>query len=295
MLDPIPIIFVLTALVGIVILIVRRLPDFREIKELPQPSWAKDLTFKSLLARIWSYLVLVFRQFSKAIFFAKSEFKNSQDLAKHLSKSVRSRFDRRRLEVKEQKYAPPVNENEADFNKDLARAQEMLERGEYMSAEETAINILKEDSAFRPAYEFLGTVYLTRKNWLEAAETYRYLMKQSPANDKYFRALGDAYFGLEDYSEAKTAYHRSLDLYATPEVFVSLGLTYQAMGDYNSATKAFESALDLEPENTQVLMLLAQTFINRQEMQSAQEVLEQILEIEPNNHLARERLMQLKI
>ncbi len=290
MLDPIPIIFVLTALVGVVILVARHLPELREAQINVYPSWARGVTLKSLLGTAARYLALVLRQMYRAILFAKTEVKNSKDLAKHLSHSVRHRFEKRKVEVVEEQ-----EEVKEDLNEKLAKAEALLERGEYLAAEEAAIDILKEDSAFKPAYEFLGEVYLSRKNWLEAVEVFRYLIKQSPTNDKYWRSLADGFIGLEDYAEAKKAYHKALEVYPNPEVFVSLGFAYQALGDHGSSIKAFESALDMEPENTQVLMLLAQALIRRNDKKAAQDVLEQILELEPNNHLAREHLMQLKI
>ena len=290
MLDPIPIIFVLTALVGIVVLVSRHFPEWQAAQANPQPTWAKKVTIKSVTGSVSRHLLFLLRQLYRALLFAKSEFKNSKDLAKHLSESVRYRLERRKVEVVADR------ENQADEQRDrLSKAEKLLEKGDYLAAEESAIGILKEDSTFRPAYEFLGTVYLARKNWLEAVEIHRYLIKQSPSNDKYWRNLGHGLVGLEDYAEAKKAYHKSLEIYPNPEVSVALGLAYQALADYNSAVKAFESALDLEPENTQVLMLLAQCLLHRNEKEAAREVLEQILELEPNNHLARERLMQLKI
>lgn len=290
MLDPIPIIFVLTALVGLVVIVVRHLPELKRADSSnPKPSWAEGFSAKSIVAAVYKNTLYLIKQTGQGLRFAKTEFKNSRDIAHHLSDAVRNKLERKKTLTERE------DVKSEELSDELAEAIELFDKGQYANAEEEAIAILKDDPTYLPAYEFLGQVYMARKNWLEAAEVYRYLIKKSPKNDKYWKALGDSLMGLEDYQEAKRSYHKSLEFYASPEVYVSLGLAYQAFEDFTSSIKAFESALDLEPENIQVLMLLAQNLIRCNEAGAAEEVLEQVLELEPDNVMARERLMQLKV
>jgi tetratricopeptide (TPR) repeat protein len=291
MLNPIPIIFVLVSMVGIIILIANHLPELREDAKLnPEPSWASGSAWKTIRSFVWGGVMSFAGAAGKTISRAKSEVMHPQDIARHLSDSVKTKLIRRREQVAQQEIVVENDEHEDDIDE----AQNYFEQGNLTRAEELAIDLLKRDSGFKPAYELLGKIYTANKNWIEAAEVFRYLIKQVPTNEKYWASLGAALVGLEDYPEAIKAYRRSTDLYPHPEMFVALGLAHQALSDYASAGKALESALDIEPENTQVLLLLAQNFVHRDEPESAEHVLEQILELEPGNHIARERLMQLK-
>ena len=119
-------------------------------------------------------------------------------------------------------------------------------------------------------------------------------MKHTPRNEKYWAFLGHSFAGLEDFSEAVNAYRKSLEIYPRSDIFISLALVHQTLGDYQSAGQALESALDLEPDNIQALMLLAENFFYKEETEAGRQILEQILQIEPGNMVARERLMKLK-
>jgi len=233
------------------------------------------------------------RRVYRALLFAKSEARNSRDIARHFSDGIKSKILRRKEEI-----SIPVKVLEEPEEKNIDEIQEadkLFEQGQYGRAEELAIELLKKDPSARSAYEILGKIYTTNKSYLEAVEVYRFLIKQAPGNEEYWEKLGDNLVGLEDYAEAVKAYRKALGIYAKPEIFVSLGLAYQGLNDHASASKALESALDIEPENTQVMMILAQSYINRGDNDAAESILEQILELEPGNHMARERLMQLKI
>ena len=256
---------------------------------MKHPSWVEGLSFGSILRDLLAKLNQFFKGIFRALLIAKTEVKNSRDIAKHLSQSLRHRFERRRVAVREE------SELEIADSHDLGRAENFYEQGQYVASEEAAIALLKDNPTLIAAYELLGRIYLAKKSYLEAAEVYRYLLKQSPKDDKHWRSLGDTLVGVQDFPEAIKAYRRSLQTYASAETFVSLALAYKALGDEPSAGKALESALDLEPENVQILMLLAENLIRRAEADSAQEVLEQVLAIEPGNMMAREKLMQLKL
>src|SRR3989338_9685168 len=294
MLDPIPIIFVATALVGIIVIAVRHLPEFKEIQGIQErhstisgamsrtSSRIGLFTFGGFLNSLWRKFAFVGRQLYKAVLFAKSEVKNSYDLTRHLSFSVKHRFEKKRIQVQVDK-----NEESAASDADLHKAEALFEQGQHLQAEETIIALLKSQPTFKPTYELLAEVYMARGSFMEAAEVFRYLIKQHQGNEQYWRGLGAALSGLADYKEAIKAYLKSLEVYSNPEIFISLGLAYQALGDNGSAGKAFESALDLDPENTQVLMLLSDNLLSRNEHQAAKGLLEQIIELEPRNAVAR--------
>src|SRR3989338_6869444 len=270
-----------------VILVARHLPEIRQVQSVNvHPSWTGGFKFGAFAWSILRKTGVILRQIQRALLFAKSEFKNSTDIARHLSDTVRHRLERRKIKVKVIEAEPENKQTPSD----LDRASQLLEAGNFTESEEVVITIIKQNPTFKPAYELLCRIYLARRSFAEAAEVYRYLLKGSPKSEKYWQMLGHALVEAKDYRGAVRAYIKSVEYYPNSEVFVALGIAYQANSDYASAGKAFDSALDLDPENTQVLMLLADNLTHRGERESAREVLEQILELEPGNVVARERL-----
>src|SRR5258708_5921498 len=98
------------------------------------------------------------------------------------------------------------------------------------------------------------------------------------------------------YQKAKEAYEKALSINSKiPTRWVNLGLCFEALEDYTKAVKALSSAVQLDKLNVNYLSLLADAYVKLENYVRAEEVLEQILALEPGNKTAREKLMRLKI
>ena len=75
---------------------------------------------------------------------------------------------------------------------------------------------------------------------------------------------------------------------------INLSLCFESKGEADKAIEVVERALAISPDNPRYMLLLADFLIKTEKKSVAKDVLEKILELEPTNSLAREKLMQLK-
>jgi tetratricopeptide (TPR) repeat protein len=164
------------------------------------------------------------------------------------------------------------------------------------SPEESYLEAIKRDPSDRQAYEALGRLYLQNKNFPDAVETFDYLTKLDPSKDTYFSNLGLCYYSLQDYQNAAVAYEKAVTINAkVPTRWVNLALCYDALDQPSKAIKALVQACSLDKLNVGFMMLLAEAYIKIENFVRAEEILEQVLSLEPTNGKAREKLMKLKI
>jgi tetratricopeptide (TPR) repeat protein len=165
-----------------------------------------------------------------------------------------------------------------------------------LSPEERYLETIKNNPSDRQAYEALARLYLQNKNFADAAETYEYLTKIEPTRDIYFSNLGLAYYSIQDYAKAAAAYEQAIIINAKiPTRWINLALCFEAMDQTNKAVKAIGQALEFDQSNINYLTLLADAYIKLENYIRAEEVLEQILSLEPTNRAVTEKLMRLKV
>lgn len=179
----------------------------------------------------------------------------------------------------------------------LPEATELTAKtGEQQTPEDQYLAAIKKNPADRQAYESLGRHYLQMKNFTEAAQTYEYLIKLDPVRDIYFSNLGLSYYSLGEFAKAADAYEKALTLNSkVAQRWINLALCFIAMDDTPRAIKALIPAVELDRLNAGYLTLLADAYLKIENNLRAEEVLEQILSLEPTNKAAREKLMRLKI
>lgn len=164
------------------------------------------------------------------------------------------------------------------------------------NAEAIYLEAIKKDPNDRSAYEGLAQLYLQEKNYLEAAEAFKFLTSLDPSFDVYFSNLGLCYYFLGDYRAAITAYEQSLNLNnKIVSRWINLALCFQALEEHPKAIKAVLTALEMDRNNISYLMLLADLYTKVENKIRGEEVLQQILMLDPTHRVAREKLMRLKI
>lgn len=162
------------------------------------------------------------------------------------------------------------------------------------SLEELYLSAIKKNPKDQNAYEGLAQHYLQEKNFNEAAETFGYLAQLNPNNDVYWSNLGLTQYSLRQYPQAIKSYERALNLNSkVPARWINLSLCFEAVGEYAKAVKAIRTALDFDKRNIGYLFLLADTYAHLKNKLRAEEVLRQILVLDPTNRAAHERLSRL--
>lgn len=177
----------------------------------------------------------------------------------------------------------------------LEKGRQALETEDHAEAERKFIKAIEKDAHNQEAFDELGKLYVLQKKYREAIETYKFLTKHYPDNAGYFSKLGQAYHNQKLYEQAVEAYEKSIELEPrNAKRYVNLGLVLEAENHLEEAILNYRKAADLESNNPQFLMVLAEALSKKGEKEEAELLLEKILILEPTNHLAREKLMELK-
>lgn len=221
----------LFALLGIIILILRRVPEATGSTPLPgishDPEQAKD---------------------------AGSELREKGVPAVALSKSRQvvfaagKRIWRFILEAKGLSQAPKVNYK---ITKLLGRSEKEVEQTSPALDENYYIDQIKRFPKDWQHYNNLGQFYLDKKNYADALGVYDYLTKQDVANDDFWARLGFAKFGKNDFKGAVESYVKAIELdQSHPNRYYNLGLAYIETAETTKAIEALEKAIQLEPDNS---------------------------------------------
>ncbi len=179
----------------------------------------------------------------------------------------------------------------------LPEAAELsIKPGVKQNPEDLYLEAIKKNPNDRQAYEALGRLYLQNKNYQDAIETYEYLTTVNPTHDIYLSNLGLAYYSVKEYTKAVTSYDKALNINSKIATrWINLALCLTALDQNAKAVKAITSAIQLDKANINYMSFLAETYLKLENQVRAEEVLEQILSVEPTNRVAREKLMRLRI
>jgi tetratricopeptide (TPR) repeat protein len=164
------------------------------------------------------------------------------------------------------------------------------------TAEQLYLNAIKTDPNNQQAYEGLGRLYLQEKNYKEAAETFKFLTRLDPRRDSYWSNLALSLYSTQQYKEASGAYEKALQINGkVPARWVNISLCYEQLHDLPRMIKALNQAVHLDRRNVGYLLLLADAYLKVQNKVRSEEVLEQVLAIDPTHKQAREKLMKIRI
>lgn len=164
------------------------------------------------------------------------------------------------------------------------------------TAEQFYLNAIKSDPNNKEAYEGLGRLYLQEKNYKEASETFKFLTRLDPSKDVYWSNLGLSLYSLQEFREASKAYEKAVSMNGKiPARWVNLSLCYEALHDLPRMIKALNQAIQLDKRNINYLLLLSDAYLKYGNRVRAEEVLEQVLSVDPTHRVAREKLMKIRI
>lgn len=272
-----PQLLIIVSLTGIIIILLRRVPK------------GKGTSFGLISSALWKFL----RRAGAELWHFVLEVKGLTKTSTIASQSLLEKFRRARINLPKPQFQLFKSRNQA--NNYLSSAEADMSREDFAEAERKLIKAIEGDPKDEAAYAALARLYLQMKRFEDASETYKFLLKQRGDKDVYWSNLGQAYHGQKLYSKAQEAYERAIEL--DPEDakrYVNLGLTLEAQKHLEEAILNYRKALALEKSNTHFMLILAEALAKIQDREEAEALLEQILLLEPTNHLAREKLMQLK-
>ena len=166
------------------------------------------------------------------------------------------------------------------------RAIAFIKRKEPKEAVKVFVQALAIDPDYKDGLQELGRLYLDQKMWGKAAAVYKHLgeLTQDPVD---YSHLGLASYNAGDLEEAAKAYQGAVTLDPKrPQRYMSLGHVYRELERPQLALIAFNKALDLDGENVENLLCVANLKIEMGDLEAADEILVQVLEIAPMSKMA---------
>lgn len=109
---------------------------------------------------------------------------------------------------------------------------------------------IKKEPKNHKHYDELGKLYLDQKNFSDAKDLYLYLVNHDPGHSDYHARLAYSCYQLREFSTAVEHYKKSVALDSThPNRYYNLALCLSVLGKQSEAVENFEHAVHLEPQN----------------------------------------------
>ena len=126
-----------------------------------------------------------------------------------------------------------------------------------IKSEEYYLERIKQEPKQLAHYDALGRFYMDRENTSDAIDIYQYLVNHQPFNPDYQSRLAYCFYLTKNFTYAAEHYQKSLDIDSVhPNRYYNLGLSLQSAGKKSDAIKALKKALEMEPKNEKYLQTL---------------------------------------
>lgn len=143
-------------------------------------------------------------------------------------------------------------------------------------------------------YHELGKYYLDHGSTEDAKDIYQYLVKHDPTNAEYFSKLAQCYFKLKEYAKAVENYDKSLSLDSTqPNRLYNRGICLEILGKFKEAVESFENAINLESQNPKFYIAAANAYLRLGNRNNAKVALRNAKRLDPENLEINDKLRQL--
>lgn len=250
-------ILIIGAIVGILAIIIRKLPELASINI---DSIASEQNIKA------RNKILLDRLKRKTIDASRMAGERLQPVSRMIKNKTQQLIEKaQEVERETLKKSQPLKK--IDLNQEirekLVEVERMASLEEFEKAEEMAISIITTDSENVDAYEHLIEIYREQKKYKEARETARYVLKLL---QKAKKAKNPVYTD-----------HRLANCYA------DLGYIYELEGRMNYALANIKKAVELQPHNPRFLDFLLKISIMLEDKGLAFEAFNALKETDPNN------------
>ncbi|NQU83968.1 MAG: tetratricopeptide repeat protein [Parcubacteria group bacterium] len=259
------IILIVGSLIGMGVIVVRKLPqlsiiEVESVKSKREAKIKQDILINRLKRLRAERLV----QFIKTVAPLIGPFaKKAKDKFVNLYQGIVDieRKHRRQNGKKQESKTIEVEETLSQVEVLLEEADELLKRDNLRDAEKRYLEAISLDYKNVASYEGLGGLYLKKREYKEAKETFEFILKLDPERP-------DIYFDLAE---------------------ASVGL-----GDGNAAIENLSKALELQPNNPKYLDYLIEVGIMSKNYKIVRIALEKLKEVNPDNQKIKEFEMRMK-
>lgn len=159
------------------------------------------------------------------------------------------------------------------------QAERLIDQEEFADAEKSLIEVIAKDNKNVRAYEMLGDLYFSMKNYDQAEEIYKYLLKLKIVGDHSKKVIRS-----HKMDEIETEALSGLDVDSKIAVYYEeLGQVYEAMKKDNKALDAYLKATSVDPNNPKYLDKLLEMSIKIKDRGLAKDAYNNLKKINPEN------------
>ena len=180
-----------------------------------------------------------------------------------------------------------ICDKEADFH---------LEKGDWDKAIESHERIIHERPNFALAHYHLGYAYGFKERHDKEIEEYEKAIQLGLKKFDLFYNLGMAYSEyLGDYDKALEVFKQAERMDPkNNEIHYALGLAYWFKEAESEAVAELLKTINLNPRHIEAHALLGEIYFQRGQYDFAKAEWEMVLEIDPNNEMAKKRLEEIR-
>lgn len=150
-------------------------------------------------------------------------------------------------------------------------AQELLKQKEYTKARNTALELLKKSPQNADAFFILGVCDEAEKKTNDAIEHYNAALKNDAKQISAATNLSALFIELNRFDEAEHVLQNAIKIAPKhPDLYVNLAYTLKGKNDFVKAAQAFAQASELKPNDAQLYLWQAETWLEAKELESAQ-------------------------
>ncbi|MBL4694910.1 tetratricopeptide repeat protein [Candidatus Gracilibacteria bacterium] len=175
-----------------------------------------------------------------------------------------------------------------------ARAIELMGKGKEQEAIKTFVQALALNENHMETNHKLAILYLKKQMYGSASALFQRLCLLNE-DAMHYSHLGLALYHQSLLQEAKKAYQRSVEL--DPEKakrFISLAQVYRRLGEIQNSIITVNKALALECKNLDFMYLLADLYLEGENVEEGQAMMVKIGEIDPDSKVAKKMVKAFK-
>jgi len=179
-------------------------------------------------------------------------------------------------------------DKEQKISKLMTEADELLNDKKIKEAEVILIDILKLDTKHKEAYMKLARLYWDQKDYDHAIELYNYLLKIFVDSEIYSN-LGEIAEERGNLKEAENNYISALELNDEVDiVYYNLAKLYNEQEELDKSLEMIRKSLEIQPNSPKYLDFLLQVSIMVQDKKLANETLQSLAKVNPENQKLEE-------
>jgi tetratricopeptide (TPR) repeat protein len=148
----------------------------------------------------------------------------------------------------------------------------------------------------------LGMACINNQNWAQAIEAFEKCLSEQPENIEVLNALGWAYLNSNQANKAFSTWKKALKidprnqsaLSNMVQGHLSVARSLRTQKAFGPALVHLKSVLKLMPDQPEVFMEIGNTYLMKQDYQSAIENWEKVVELDPKNRLAQQAIREAR-